>query len=326
VLKDERVGGELAGFRRWILERRLGMLVTNQTNQDYWFGPLHLAAGVGETLTVDDTSATSLYLTSDAVADALNNLYNTGKITVASAALPFPRPTGVPQLLHGDGSPDGSVFAAQGSAFLRRDNTGAANALYAKTTGVSFSTGWEAFVGGILGRVTGSYDLNNSTTESSLVSGAAASSSSGFKIPANTLGLTGAIRLTVLADYLNNTGGNQTCTIKIKFGGTVFYGDLVSGIAASANRYPVPLRVVLSNLDAADSNFLQGIAPAWGGGTPTAGSVAGIIGAIGDSRLVMSSVEAIDTTVDQYLDVTATHGAANSNLSIRRLAAFAEAL
>src|SRR5581483_4049934 len=29
-------------------------------NQDYWFGPLHLPAGVGTgTLTVDDTSATS---------------------------------------------------------------------------------------------------------------------------------------------------------------------------------------------------------------------------------------------------------------------------
>src|SRR3989442_14604304 len=103
------------------------MLVTNQTAQDYWFGPLHLAGGVGQALTVDDTSATSLYLTNDAVADALNNLYIAGKITVSSAAAPFPRPTGVPQLLHGDGSPDGGVFAAQGSVFMRRDNTGAAN-------------------------------------------------------------------------------------------------------------------------------------------------------------------------------------------------------
>ncbi len=41
------------------------MLVTNQTGADYWFGPLHLPGGVGQTLTVDDTSATSLYLTND---------------------------------------------------------------------------------------------------------------------------------------------------------------------------------------------------------------------------------------------------------------------
>jgi hypothetical protein len=37
-------------------------------------------------------------------------------------------------------------------------------------------------------------------------------------------------------------------------------------------------------------------------------------------------VQSIDTTVDQYLDVTAAHGAANASLSIRRLAAFAELL
>lgn len=302
------------------------MLVTNQTTQDYWFGPLHLNAGVGQTLTVDDTSATSLYLTDDSVADALNNLYLSGKITVSSAALPFPRPTGVPQLLHGDGSPEGRVFASQGSAYMRRDNTAAANALYAKTTGASISTGWEVFVGGIVGRTTGTYDLVNSTTESSIISGAAASGTSGFKIPANTVGLNGAVRLTIVGDYLNNSGSNQTCTIRIKFGGTVFYGDAVAAIASNANRHPVRIVVVLSNLNAANSNLLQGIAPSWGGGAPAAGSIAGTVAAITDTRLVTSAVQSIDTTLDQYLDVTATHGAANANLSIRRFAAFAELL
>jgi hypothetical protein len=302
------------------------LLVTNQTNQDYWFGPLHLAGGVGQTLTVDDTSATSLYLTDDVVADALNNLYNAGKITVSSAAAPFPRPTGSPEVVHGSGSPEGSVFASQGSLYLRRDTTGGANALYTKTTGVTFSTGWDSIGGQLLGAVTGSYDLVNSTTESSLISGAAASSTSGFKIPANTLGLAGAVRFTLVSDYLNNTGGNQTCTIRIKFGGTVFYGDAVGSIAASANRYPTPITVILANLNATNSNLLQGVAPAWGGGAPTTGSVAGLIGPMTDVRAVTSAVQSIDTTVDQYLDVTAVHGAANANLSIRRHAAYAEAL
>jgi microcystin-dependent protein len=118
------------------------MLVTNNTNQDYWFGPLHLGAGVGLTLTVDDTTATSLYLTEDAVADAINNLYLTGKIAVSGAASPFPRPTGVPALLHGDGSPEGLVFAPQGSVYMRRDNSGVSTSLYAKTTGITINTGW----------------------------------------------------------------------------------------------------------------------------------------------------------------------------------------
>lgn len=122
------------------------MLVTNLTSQDYWFGPLHLAAGNGQTLTVDDTSETSLYLSDDAVADAVNNLYAAGKISVSSAAEPFPRPTGVPQLLHGDGSPEGSVYAPQGSTYMRRDQAG----LYVKTTAVALDTGWVLGGGGEL--------------------------------------------------------------------------------------------------------------------------------------------------------------------------------
>jgi len=120
------------------------MLVTNQTGVDYWFGPLHLAAGVGQTLTVDDTTATSLYLANDAVAEAINNLYAAGKIAVSSAAAPFPRPTGVPTLLHGDGSPEGSVFAAQGSVYMRRDQA----AIYVKTTAVTLDIGWILNAGG----------------------------------------------------------------------------------------------------------------------------------------------------------------------------------
>ncbi|HEX5247515.1 MAG TPA: hypothetical protein VFW41_10345 [Gaiellaceae bacterium] len=122
------------------------MLVTNQTTQDYWFGPLHLLGGVGQTLTVDDTTDTSLYLSDDAVADAINNLYNSGKVTVSSAASPFPRPTGMPSVMHGDGSPEGLVYAPQGSLYLRRDG-GDSWHLYVKSTAVTVNTGWIALPG-----------------------------------------------------------------------------------------------------------------------------------------------------------------------------------
>lgn len=119
------------------------MLITNQTNSDYWFGPLHLPAGVNQQITVDDTSATSLYLTSDAVADAINNLATAGKITVTNEAQPFPRPTGVPSLLHGDGVPEGLVYAPQGSMYARRDGKQEnGGVLYLKTSGVTSNTGW----------------------------------------------------------------------------------------------------------------------------------------------------------------------------------------
>lgn len=118
------------------------MQVNNLTSADIYFGPLRLPANATGYY-VDDTTATSLYLTSDVVADALNNAYAANKIQVSGQAQPFPRPTGTPQILHGDGDPEGLVFAPQGSAFLRRDGLQSnGGVIYVKTTGVTLSTGW----------------------------------------------------------------------------------------------------------------------------------------------------------------------------------------
>lgn len=128
------------------------MVITNLTSQDYWFGPLHLPAGNGQTLQVDDLSDTSLYLTDDSVADAINTLYaaSPAKITVVpSAGTVFPRATGTPEVLHGDGSPEGIVYAGQGSVYLRRDNSGGTQ-LYQKTTGLHLNTGWIGISGSII--------------------------------------------------------------------------------------------------------------------------------------------------------------------------------
>jgi hypothetical protein len=118
------------------------MIITNLTDFDYWFGPMYLPAGPGTTLNLDDTSDTSLYLLSDEVADAVNTLFLSSNIQVSGYATPFPRPTGVPSVLHGDGSPEGMVYAPQGSIYLRRDSTLASTGLYTKTTGVTVNTGW----------------------------------------------------------------------------------------------------------------------------------------------------------------------------------------
>jgi hypothetical protein len=65
------------------------MIITNLTDVDYWFGPMHLAPS--GTLNLDDTSDTSLYLLNDEVADAVNTLHLSSNIAVTSYATPFPR-------------------------------------------------------------------------------------------------------------------------------------------------------------------------------------------------------------------------------------------
>jgi hypothetical protein len=122
--------------------------LNNQTSNTYAFGPYVLGPSPAS-VTIDTTTNASLYLTDDHFADIVNQLLALGFVTYTPGTqpTPFPRVTGVPQILHGDGSPEGVVFATQGSAFMRRDNSGAGNALYAKTTGPSLSTGWQAFSG-----------------------------------------------------------------------------------------------------------------------------------------------------------------------------------
>lgn len=200
------------------------MLVTNQTPQDYWFGPLHLPAGVGQQITVDDTSATSLYLTDDQVADAINNLYNSGKISVSSAASPFPRPTGVPQLLHGDGSPEGLIFAPQGSLYMRRD-AGGASGLYVKTTGVTLDTGWQSYTTAqVTGGFTTLYDSGPLTSAQATID----SGAGGFSTAFNHL----LIRLISRGDHASNN-----VTVQIRFNndsGTHYSLALVSAFSGTS--------------------------------------------------------------------------------------------
>jgi microcystin-dependent protein len=216
------------------------MLVTNNTNVDYWFGPLHLPAGIGQTLTVDDTTATSLYLTEDAVADAINNLSASSKIAVTSAASPFPRPTGVPSLLHGDGSPDGLVYAPQGSVYMRRDNAGVSTSLYVKTTGVTLNTGWLPVSTGTIAAPTGavqSFCGTSVPTDWLLCDGAAVSRttySTLFNVIATTFGIGDGsstfnvpdLRGRVIAGYASS-GHVDVATI-----------GLTEGISNFANRRP----------------------------------------------------------------------------------------
>lgn len=162
---------------------------------------------------------------------------NSGKATAQGGTGPalFPRPTGTPQILHGDGAPEGLVYAGQGSLYMRRDGTGA-NSLYTKTTGVTISTGWVLFntsSAGTTYRKNTAKTVNNSIAETDLLN-------SEITIPANLLGTSGIVRLTAFGDWLNNTGGALGCgRFKLKLGSSVLFdtGAATSGFSsASASR------------------------------------------------------------------------------------------
>lgn len=330
----QEVGFASLAIRRLGLSReRSGRACYQPDRQDYWFGPLHLLGGVGQQLTVDDTTATSLYLTEDAVADAINNLYTSGKITVSSAAAPFPRPTGVPQLLHGDGAPEGLVFAPQGSMYMRRDGTGA-NSLYTKTTGVTLNTGWQNYTTAEVGpgttyRKATAKVVNNTTTETDLLNGE-------ITIGAGVLGTSGVARLTAKGDGVQNTGAGQNAPrFKLKLGTTVLIdtGVLVGQtMNAGASRYGWIARAIISNDAATNSQTvsfeLSLTHPLWvspGSAAITTGEgLTGIPSTGGFPYAIGVNSAAIDTTTAQALVLSVINGTASANYEVKLFDALVE--
>ena len=160
------------------------------------------------TLTLDDFSDTSLYLLDDDVADMVNTLSIATKITVSANNTPFPRPTGVPAVLHGDGSPEGKVFAPPGSIFMRRDNLGLTSPLYAKTTVVTLNTGWIPVFQGATANVKVASPTGTSSATQVMLGLAATI----------TPAATGSVLFIISGVWKNGTGAGNTMTYTLYTG------------------------------------------------------------------------------------------------------------
>ena len=245
------------------------MNVTNNTSQDYWFGPLHLLPNAVNYV-VDDTSATSLYLTDDSVADAINNLYASGKIAVSGAAAPFPRPTGMPAVLHGDGSPEGVHFSPQGSMYLRRDGADALH-VYVKSTALTLSTGWIALPGQefdyaqITANPTGITATTEGTSQAVITGNSVYYDGSRVKVSFFVPKLSSAASLTATLDvYRDSTVIGQVFagTVNTTSPGIDF--DLFDTPAAGAHTYAVKAFVSASTLTVnAGAGGSGNLVPGW---------------------------------------------------------------
>ena len=163
--------------------------------------------------------------------------------------------------------------------------------------------------------------INRQVTTVDVVNTAAETNLYSFSVPGGTLGTDGWLRLTLVGDYLQNSGGNRTITLRVKYGGTVL-GILTSGnIGSAANRASV--RVTLDLVAGNATNVQRALVSAVVGVTGTAGNPP----ASGAYQIAVDTVNnaaAIDSTTAQTLVVTAQHSAANANLSARALSVILE--
>lgn len=146
--------------------------------------------------------------------------------------------------------------------------------------------------------------LNSVTTDTNVVDTTTETDIYRYSVPANTLGSSRALRLTLYGRYQNNTGANRTFTIKAKYGATTFFDGSTPNIASSADYRAVTIEVTLLANGATNSQEAFGEVNI--GGVPGSGSW----GTNGNN--VLSSLAyttmSIDSTAAADLAVTITHG------------------
>ncbi len=153
-------------------------------------------------------------------------------------------------------------------------------------------------------------EVVNTTTETAVYS---------YSVPGGTLGSNGHLRLTLIGDFLNNSGGTQTFTVRVKYGATTLFAIWNEAVGNNASRKPVRLEVDLIAANATNAqratgrfNMLQ--------------AASGSDGATPSDRFSGHTSLAVDSTTAQTLQVTVQHAAANANLSFKCMTAILEKL
>lgn len=143
-----------------------------------------------------------------------------------------------------------------------------------------------------------------------------------FSIPGSTLSSGALMRLRLMLDYLNNSGGSQTFILTVSLGGTTFYAGTSTGIAANANRRGLFLELDFAVRTQNPNVRMNGMLYLANAGAPTTGigllgtTVGQAGGIVGDANLTLSNAL---TLLVQW-----THAASNANLEIRQRGATLE--
>jgi hypothetical protein len=153
---------------------------------------------------------------------------------------------------------------------------------------------------------------NKDTTLSEVVNTTAETTIYSFSVPANTLGTSGWIRLSIFGTILNNSGGTYNITAKLKFGATTIAQQTVGNAADSTNIYGYKLDAYIA---------ANGATNAQKGGFVIAGRALNngfLMGAHGTA--------AEDSTTAKTLSITIALGIAHPQFSFKKESALLEIL
>lgn len=161
--------------------------------------------------------------------------------------------------------------------------------------------------------------LDIQTSETDVVNTVAETDFLTYTVPANTLGSTHALRVTIRCDYLNNSAGTTALRIKVFYGATLMYSDLGATAAQDANRRPLTIDLILYPRNATNSQGLGGIVLHGTAGGATTG-----VGDLSTDEILtvgplVGANASEDSTASKVFKVTMTHLNADANISVRKL-------
>jgi hypothetical protein len=154
-------------------------------------------------------------------------------------------------------------------------------------------------------------DVNNTTSETTLAS---------LTLPADSLSENGSrARMSVRGDILN-LGASRSAVFRVRFGGTIYYEDLVAIGNVNDRR---PLRIDLEVIRiSASSQLLTGVITlgAANGAEPDVGTGGSMV-SNGLQYSFFNVDPSIDETADQDIEVSIEHSVASENMRTRVQAA-----
>lgn len=173
-------------------------------------------------------------------------------------------------------------------------------------------------VGGVLtinGGVAGTTGLtakqDTDVTQTEVVNTTSETSVYSYAVPGNTLGSTKKLRLTLLGDYLNNSGGGDTFTVRVKYGATTVATLLTGSLAANAARRPVRVDAEVAAFNSTSAQMSYSVLRVGPAGVTGTGGGAGNIYDNGHNAV------AEDSTASKNLVVTVQHTTGAATISFR---------